>query len=179
MTLYTLDIQVTLKEQTVFASGHQAGNLVLTHDYIPGTALRGAFVQRFLNEKGKSVSDPEFRQWFLSDAVRFENLYPSSGGQEQALVSTPIPLATLTCKDYPGLNVQDFSAEQHSFTDFLLQEMRGECEDGVIVDYEGRSSRPCRAPLTNREGFYYADGKGDYYHVESRKLILDDQVFLT
>jgi CRISPR-associated protein Csx10 len=165
MEMYNIEIVVTLKEPAVFASGHEAGNLIRTQDYIPGNVILGAFARRFLHElkSRKSASDLEFKQFFLSDAVRFENLYPAGGKPESLIATTTIPFSTLTCKDYPrpcSEKEEKFMKDKHPYTDFLLGKMVHECDK-------------CDAPLKNREGFYYTVGKRNKYdfRVQPEKVV--------
>jgi len=165
MARCNIDIIVTLKEPAIFAAGHEAGNLISTRDYIPGNVILGAFVERFLYELGRSDTEPDFKQFFLSDAVRFENLYPAGGKLERSRTTTPIPLSTFTCKDYEGLNKKGFTGDEHPYSDFLVGEMTPECQKTIS------SSQICDAPLKNREGFYFTeDGRYDF-RVQPAKVI--------
>ena len=145
--MYSIDLVVTLEEPGIFAAGHQAGNLVETLPYVPGNVLLGALAERFLYElKGSSV-DPRFRTFFLSDAVRFEHLYPCDNSRVLR-ATTPIPLSTLTCKDYPRpcseTEENRLHGDGHPYHDFLLDTVAPKC-----------AKSDCDAPLTGRDGFYY------------------------
>ena len=174
MAMYNIEIVVTLKEPAIFAVGHEAGNLIRTHNYIPGNVILGAFVERFLYELKKSAKDSEFKNFFLSDEVRFENLYPAGGEPGSSRSTTPIPLSTLTCKDYPRPRSQKEEEsmedkDKHFYADFLLGKVAHECEK-VISSYDG--NRKCGAPLKNQEGFYYTTKDNMYnYRVYPAKVI--------
>jgi CRISPR-associated protein Csx10 len=173
MAMYNIEIVVTLKEPAIFAVGHEAGNLIRTHNYIPGNVILGAFVERFLYELKKSAKDSEFKNFFLSDEVRFENLYPAGGEPGSSRSTTPIPLSTLTCKDYPRPRSQKEEElmedeDKHPYADFLLGEIIHECKK-VISSYDG--TRTCGAPLKNQEGFYYTKDNMYNYRVYPAKVI--------
>ena len=68
--LYTL----TLKEPVLAATLAGDQNSAASLFYIPGSAVRGAFIQKFDGEKD-AARDP-FRRLFLSDETRFLNAYP-------------------------------------------------------------------------------------------------------
>ena len=173
MAMYNIEIVVTLKEPAIFAIGHEAGNLIRTHNYIPGGVILGAFAERFLYELKKSANDPDFKKYFLRDEVRFENLYPAGGEPGSSRSTTPIPLSTLTCKDYPRPRSQKEEElmedeDKHPYADFLLGEIAHECKK-VISSYDG--TRKCGAPLKNREGFYYTKDNMYNYRVYPAKVI--------
>lgn len=46
-------------------------------DYIPGTAVMGAFASKYVKNKGAKLDNKEFNEIFISDDVRFGNLYIS------------------------------------------------------------------------------------------------------
>lgn len=71
---YTL----TLKEACLFAAPGGDPNTETTLDYVPGSALRGAFVAAYLSDKGDSGSD-QFKDLFLNGRVRYLNAYPYYG----------------------------------------------------------------------------------------------------
>ncbi len=172
--MYNIEIVVILKEPAIFAVGHEAGNLIRTHNYIPGNGILGAFAERFLYELKNSANDPYFKQFFLTDEVRFENLYPAGGELELSRTTTPIPLSTLTCKDYPRPRSQKEEElmedeYKHTYADFLLGEIAHECEK-VVSSNNGRP-RKCGAPLKNREGFYYTKENKYDYRVYPAKVI--------
>ncbi len=165
--MYNSEIVVTLKEPAIFALGHETGNLIITHNYIPGKVILGFFAEHFLNglASRKIASDPVFKQFFLSDTVRFENLYPAFCDKpkpELSRATTPIPFSTLSCKDYPrpGSEKEETDGkDKHPYIDFLMGEMTHECSK-------------CNAPLKNREGFYYTNTKDEYnYRVQPNKVI--------
>lgn len=65
---------------------------IKTLDYIPGTALRGALAETYLLRQGKS--DETFFTLFLSDKVRYGDLWPTLGNEASVL----IPATAQACK---------------------------------------------------------------------------------
>ncbi|MCM8804078.1 MAG: RAMP superfamily CRISPR-associated protein [Candidatus Omnitrophica bacterium] len=148
---------VELEEPAIFSCRHEAGNLSRTHNYIPGSIILGALANYFIYEKNGSADEDDFKGFFLSEDVKFGNLYPAFKEEKAFYHTIPIPLSTFTCKHYPGINKKNFRGEQHSFADFLISEMANECQT-------------CHAPLKNREGYYFYK-KPFLYYVETRKII--------
>ena len=165
--MYSIDLAVTLEEPGIFAAGHQAGNLVETLPYVPGNVMLGALAERFLYELKGSPADPRFKTFFLSDAVRFEHLYPCVSPRVLR-ATTPIPLSTLTCKDYPRpcseREEQRLHGDGHPYNDFLLDRVAPNC-----------AKSGCDAPLTGRNGFYYTlrtqGGETYDYRVQPVRII--------
>jgi len=65
-------------------------------DYIPGSTLRGALAQRYLDIYGK---DALFDDIFLSESCRFSHLLPS---ESDYVDSRYLPLTAWSCKHNPG-----------------------------------------------------------------------------
>lgn len=79
--IYTL----TLEEPVLAGNLGGDPNSADSRFYIPGGAIRGAFIQAY---KGKAdAADDEFRRLFLSGETRFLNAYPHWNGQR----TLPIP----------------------------------------------------------------------------------------
>jgi CRISPR-associated protein Csx10 len=62
-------------------------NSVQSYSYIPGSTLRGLFVQRYLQRKTSGAGDVTFRRLFLSGTVRYLNGYLVHN--EQRTLPTP------------------------------------------------------------------------------------------
>ncbi|MCD4753882.1 MAG: hypothetical protein K8R40_12495 [Anaerolineaceae bacterium] len=173
MSIFNIEIEVIFEEPAIFAAGHEAGNLIRTQNYIPGNVILGAFTERFLYELNYSDKHPRFKTFFLSDKVRFENLYPAGGEYGLSRVTAPIPLSMLTCKDYPRpCSKEDEELmkdeDKHPYADFLLGTMAHECEK-VISSNHG--DRKCSAPLKIMEGFYYTEDNSYDYRVYPARVI--------
>jgi len=68
-------------------------NSTVTYDYIPGSTLRGLFVQRYLQAKQQAngADDATFQRLFLAGAVRYLHAYPLTSANTRAL-PTPASL---------------------------------------------------------------------------------------
>ncbi|MFQ5633184.1 MAG: hypothetical protein ACE5I1_30825, partial [bacterium] len=61
-------------------------------DYLPGSSVRGAFAEIFLNKKGSA--DPLFQKIFVQQQIRFHDFLPTFGDKPPAL----LPLSANACK---------------------------------------------------------------------------------
>ena len=105
----TIPVVATLLSPVSISSRHKvAGDVPGTLHFLPGSAIRGALATNFIRAGGSEESD-EFKRLFLSDEVRFGNLYPGRDGK-------PIPLTAWTCKAKPGFD----SDGGHGVWDLLL-----------------------------------------------------------
>lgn len=117
-------IQAKAETSILVADRRQAGNLQRPLHYIPGTAIRGAIAF--------GVPD-SLRPLLATNAVRFENLYPTNEGY---YLSLPLPLSARTCK-YHGWGEDG----GHPLVDFLM------ATDAEKKKCQGRDSLACGAPL--------------------------------
>lgn len=85
--------------EPVLASQAETGeeNSAIGLSFIPGSALRGAVVARYLQDRdpGDLAQNPETRALFLDDTVCFLNAYPCPAGERLL----PRPLSWFTEKD--------------------------------------------------------------------------------
>ena len=84
-------------------------------DYIPGSALRGAFIRQFMRHTGQiqlDAEDPQFHDLFLGGKVRFLNAYPQSESSQRML---PTPLSWYIDKEQND-QVYDFAIDPHDRT---------------------------------------------------------------
>ena len=63
-------------------------------DYLPGSAVRGAMAEIFLNKRGSG--DPLFQYIFVQRAIRFHDFWPAIGSEPATL----LPLSASACKRY-------------------------------------------------------------------------------
>ncbi len=136
---------------------HTPGNFGRTLDYIPGTALRGALATAYLQRPdlqqevatqlhGTGLTFQDYFHWlFLSECVRFPNLYPMRRGRPLV-----IPLTARSCKRFPGFFGEDVPVLErpHGVCDVLLHghdELRCGARLGESV---------CAAPMERFGGFY-------------------------
>lgn len=95
--------------------GLSQSNVLLTREFIPGSAVRGALAAHILNGLGRrnyagrgyyeGAGDPSFGDIFLSDgAARFGFMYPTNLPPQDALKAEafPVPLTAWTCKTHKG-----------------------------------------------------------------------------
>ncbi len=88
-------LRLKIGSPLVIAGRHAAqGGATESLDYIPGSALRGALAA-FLLRAGTVNTDPSFQTLFVSDLVRYGNLYPTV---EDAVTPTwPLPATAWSC----------------------------------------------------------------------------------
>ncbi|MGM0369556.1 MAG: RAMP superfamily CRISPR-associated protein [Bacillota bacterium] len=126
-----LKVSITTESPLVIKASHNESNLISTLNYIPGSQLRGTLASRFGAEK------KEFADLFLSNQVRFNNLYPEG--------SKPIPLSAFSCKYYAGFRNKDnpeYDSQglglNHGVYDKLVEKIRltkGSLEEEAAVKY--------------------------------------------
>ncbi len=63
-------------------------------DYLPGSTVRGAFAEVFLNKKGSD--DSVFQAIFVQGKIRFHDFWPTFGSEPPVL----LPLSASACKRY-------------------------------------------------------------------------------
>ena len=71
-------------------------NSAIGFDFIPGSAIRGAFIGKYLNGGTVDAADKDFRDLFFDGAVRFLNAYPLTQTKKRTL---PTPLSWREEKD--------------------------------------------------------------------------------
>jgi len=89
--------QVTLETPALFSALEGDPNSAVSHDYIPGSVLRGMAVGAWIRDHPNEVLDPtqeEVKALFFSGAVRWLNAYPNYDGKR----SLPAPLTWLRPK---------------------------------------------------------------------------------
>jgi len=81
----TLLYKLTFDAPAVFRSRDPDPNLERSLSYVPGSAIRGACIERWSGTK--DAADPDFRRLFFDGAVRFLHAYPASATER----SLPAP----------------------------------------------------------------------------------------
>lgn len=90
-------IQLTLLEPVLPAAvGGGDPNSAVPLNYLPGSALRGAFIARYLQGRPVDAADETFRSLFFNPEVRFLHAYPMDSQRGRSL---PTPLAWMWNKD--------------------------------------------------------------------------------
>jgi len=152
------------------SQGHMvAGDVRKTLNYISGTALRGALAIKYLNTPGKREDSEEFKTIFLSDSVKFGNLYPGNEG------SIPLPVTARTCKRKRGFKGKD---EGHGVVDSLLHLLHLYASD-MVKDYSPPGyldqcrEQGCSGLMDRFIGFYLCPSeRREYQKVEPRKRLI-------
>jgi len=98
---------ITTEGPLSLPAGRQTGFSVDTLFHIPGTVLRGALAQAYL-EAGGDTNDATFEACFGSAGIRFTDLRPAG--------AFPWPMSLRECAEYPGI---------HPRVDLLLPLSRG------------------------------------------------------
>jgi len=102
---------------------------VKTLDYLPGSTVRGAFAEIFINKRG---IDEDFKRIFVEEKIRFSDFLPSNSTDPPLLM----PLTAAACKRH-GLE------HQESLRDRLWEEMKSStpakqrCQCGEPLDRIG------------------------------------------
>lgn len=170
-------LQVETMSPVSFSKGHPVGNQSETLDYIPGTALRGALAMEYLRQNPGSENSKEFKSFFLSDAVRFGNLYPC----KKASFSKPFPATARTCKQVKGFTSEEskrFREQPHGVFDALIPFLciEGKGKQGVEKCFLKKEIEKtdecscCKSPLDKITGFY-EDSSGYARVTPSKRLI--------
>lgn len=95
-------ITLELLEPACIATQKGVGNVIPTLDYIPGSSVRGAIAELWLqansarDAEGNFTINDEFERLFLSEAVHYGNCTLNH--------SRPIPLTAMSCKYYDGFS---------------------------------------------------------------------------
>ncbi len=100
------EIKMVLKAETAISllRSRSISQFSKTLDYLPGSAVRGAFAEIFLNKRGDK--DPDFQHIFVEEAVWFSDFLPSFSDA----ATLPAPATVAACKRYGEkhlLSVQD------------------------------------------------------------------------
>lgn len=74
-------------------------NSAIGFDFIPGSAIRGAFIGKYLNGGNVDAADKNFRDLFFDGAVRFLNAYPLTRTKKRTM---PTPVSWRKEKDEEG-----------------------------------------------------------------------------
>jgi len=86
-----------------------------TLDYIPGSAVRGAFADLYLAGRLERAQEDDFKQLFLADAVRFSDFFPTTGETNE--LTRLRPATAVECKRFAERHRDE---KQDSLSDSLL-----------------------------------------------------------
>ncbi|MDO4178146.1 MAG: hypothetical protein Q4D21_03055 [Phascolarctobacterium sp.] len=101
-----IEITITNDSEIIFAEKSGDQNMYATKHYIPGSAIRGALVAKYL-EKNSDETD-EFYDLFLSGKVRFLPAYPCFESQKNDTVVLPLSLM----KNKKGTEIKDMATDK-------------------------------------------------------------------
>jgi CRISPR-associated protein Csx10 len=138
---------VRLDEPLLLSEKAAAGNEFHTLDYVPGTALRGAFAGRaaahYALEKD-AAAYAAFHALFFRNQVRFTPLYPAYRVEKELYPTLPAPHALLTCSLYKGFAVSDKDKQHHGAFNYAL---------GATAEEHVPACSQCDAPMKPFQGF--------------------------
>jgi len=158
-----LSYQIELKEPLIVSNGSQIGNVLQSHDYIPGSVMLGLCARLYIGD-GKIATDAggayseDFRTLFLSDKTLFSPAYPLLDSKR----AFPMPMSVFGCKYYGNNEPHDVYRKMHKFRDYLYDPIPDAC------DVNG-----CRAPMEHKSGYaYWDEDKEAYFNSSPAKEIL-------
>lgn len=137
-------VKLVLKAEAPLAVLRSRANsqFVKTLDYLPGSTVRGAFAEVFINKRG--TTDPGFQRVFAEEVVWFSDFWPSHAAEAAVL----LPSSMSACKRH-GLR------HAESLHDRLLEEML------EIPAARRRNTCPaCGEPLDRCSGYLIPYAKG-------------------
>jgi len=166
---------VTLEGTTPLAfRNHRDQHDQDTHDYLPGSTLRGALAAAHSILRPQALD--EFRLFFLGEDVLFGNGYPCHDGQDLApdaeVRTRPVPATAVTCKRCPGLpQGQTLRGKMygHGVRDGLIPlalfVLGGQADVKPLASldrcgYRGQGGSPCVSPAARWDG-YLLDVSGE------------------
>lgn len=105
-----------------------ANQFAKTLDYLPGSVVRGAFAEIFMNKKGSP--DEHFQRIFVAEEVRFSDFWPCYG----AVAPTLLPATASACKRHKldhNSSLQDRLLEELLRSESAVKESRKcpECDE--------------------------------------------------
>lgn len=106
MKALTFDLQLL---EPLLATGLGGGdpNSAVGFEFIPGSAIRGMVISRYMKLNPVDAGNSDFRHLFLDDRVRFLNAYPQVRGKR----FLPKPLSWHVEKDKDNM-IYDFAVEE-------------------------------------------------------------------
>ena len=140
---YELSLTVRLNSPAMFAGKNSNETL----DYIPGSAVLGAFAAGYLNGGGDS---DDFDRLFLSGAVSFPNMYITDG----KTVSAPAPAVLGKAKD--SKEIWYIFSEDNDTSKPLPKAFKG---GYLIEDKESTPEKPKAKELKPEKEVIYHNGK--------------------
>lgn len=139
------EIKMVLKAETAVSllRSRSINQFSETLDYLPGSSVRGAFAEIFLNKRGDK--DPDFQRIFVEEAVWFSDFLPSFS----EVPTLPAPATAAACKRHGAKH-------EASVRDRLLE--------AIIRNTASSSAQEpqcpvCEAPLERlKAGYFESNG---------------------
>lgn len=133
------EIKVVLKAESALSllRSRTGNQFAQTLDYLPGSAVRGAFAEIFLNKRG--VDDADFQRIFVDEAVWFNDFLPSYS--DNAMLLAPATMSV--CKRFG-------TEHPESVRDRLLEAITGRS-----LPEEKKCPRCTDEPLKRLDGKYF------------------------
>lgn len=135
------EIKVVLKAESALSllRSRSSNQFAQTLDYLPGSAVRGAFAEIFLNKRG--VDDADFQRIFVDEAVWFNDFLPSYSDNAMLLA----PATAAACKRHGA-------DHKESVCDGLLEAIVPRPQTML----EEKPKCPvCKEPLKKLDGGYF------------------------
>jgi CRISPR-associated protein Csx10 len=157
-----LKVSISALAPLVFSERKPGGQFRPSTPYVPGSVIRGALAQQFLDA---GEIDGSFRNLFTDrDAPLFRNAYPAYSDSETDgtfISSRPLPATSFSCKAESGFTKQG----NHGVFDGLIDRLCCELL-GVEVPYLPRCNHPDHKDKGERVeaygGFYASTLAGKY-----------------
>ena len=120
-------------------------NQTVSHGYIPGSTLRGALAQHYLDQFGNV--DHDFKMLFTDNLVQFPNIYPTSDNDAETFV---MPCTARSCKRFQGFKN---TSTEHGMVDLLVA--HAAMVPDLLTSLEDCPQEDCNQPLALCENEFY------------------------
>ncbi|MCB1143194.1 MAG: hypothetical protein KDK54_13190 [Leptospiraceae bacterium] len=137
-----LKLQLELLSPVILTNLSGDENTVSTNQYIPGSMILGALASTFIQERklGKNAhKNEEFRKWFISQNIIFENVYPTDTIDGYKIVFFPHPNYFQNQKGEEG-NLYNLFENYNPEETYSKFERFTSIRNGVCVPYSPRSN---------------------------------------
>lgn len=146
-------------------------HFVQTHDYIPGSTLRGALAKgmvRKLKENGKGNGDiaEMLDENFTKSGLIFDDCLPTEGNTPSKI----IPFSARTCKVHDGFldDYTDINDKPHGVIDVVIPDLIYEKADLPIANLYKCSQSDCDNVMTDISGYYRKGAKYEKIEISKR-----------
>lgn len=135
------EVKVVLKAESALSllRSRSSNQFAKTLDYLPGSAVRGAFAEIFINKRG--ADNAGFQSIFVDEAVWFSDFLPSYSDTS----TLPAPATAALCKRYGA-------EHKESVRDRLLEAMT---RNAASSSEEKSKCSVCQEPLERLKAGYF------------------------